>query len=709
MPQSSAVSPPDAVPELTGKAASPVHFFRNYNRVIILAYGAILLGLLAFFGYQLRLKLDDQIGMIHASFQRYGQFIEFVIRSSTDHLETLRMLVEEEEDKGSGGIGGADDQEAAVSVALPDLSAFTVEIEGELTRFSLDDAPDWDMTGNLVGLGALDGRSPYFYRDLRLALVLNAGFRSLAFTLPNAVRARFISHHDFVLSSPWRASATEPFSRSVYLDPVWELGRPNLNPDREKYWAPVFFSGQRQGLLIPVAAPVYQGEHFVGVIAIDTSLDYLNRINGDFDYPLGSAFLADAQGMVLAHPGLYANPLTVEEAPSLADALPEALRSRMDALAALPLDVPTDLDGHLVLRHRFISAPWTLTYTVPRAELWRKVLADFGPAMLAMLVGLAAVMAVTYLVTSREFVGPAAKLVQHLAAEARFQPPAKIPMVPSAWRPWFNAVTKAFRESIQLMAIRQELDVAARMQLAMLPHAWPVHDTYGLWGTMRPAKEVGGDFYDHFELADGQRGMVVADVSGKGIGPGLFGMMAKTLLRARATQGSLDLAQVVEQVNDELSADNDSCIFVTLFYGLFDPATGILHFVNAGHPPPLLVHADGSEEYLPVLGGIAPGILPGATYPQGQIQLLPGDTLIMYSDGVTEAMSAANEEFGMERLAVAFRGQPAASPTEAVERTLAAVQAFVAGYEQSDDITCVALNYQPPGVGGATGQREVGA
>ncbi len=697
MPQSPAAPLPDIAPDLAGSAASPVHFFRNYNRVIALAYGAILLGLLLFFVYQLRLKLDDQIGLIQANFQRYGQFIEFVIRSSTDHLETLRMLVQDE-----GTSGGQGDGEGAPP---PDPSAFTLKTEGDQTHFSLDDAQDWDMTGNLVGLGTLDGRSSSFYRDLNLALVLNDGFRSLPFTLPNAVRARFISHHDFVLFSPWRASSSQPFSRAVYLDPVWELGRPNRNTDREKYWGPVYFSGPQQGLLIPVAVPVYREDRFVGVIAIDTSLDYLNRINADFGYPLGTAFLADALDRVLAHTGLYANPLTVEEAPPLADALPSGLRSRMDALANLPLDVPTDVDGHLVIRHRFISAPWTLTYTVPHADLWRQVLADYGPAMLAMLAGLAAVMAVTYLVTSREFVGPAAKLVRHLAMEARFQPPDKIPMVPSAWRPWFNAVTKAFRESIQLMALRQELDVAARMQLAMLPHAWPRHATYGLWGTMRPAKEVGGDFYDHFELADGQRGMVVADVSGKGIGPGLFGMMAKTLLRARATQGSLELSRVIEQVNDELSADNDSCIFVTLFYGLFDPGTGVLRFVNAGHPPPLLVHADGQEEYLPVLGGIAPGILPGAVYPQGEVTLRPGDSLIMYSDGVTEAMNAANEEFGMERLAAAFRGRPVASPAEAVERTLAAVQAFVAGYEQSDDITCVALGFHPGDL--ASSQREM--
>ena len=172
-------------------------------------------------------------------------------------------------------------------------------------------------------------------------------------------------------------------------------------------------------------------------------------------------------------------------------------------------------------------------------------------------------------------------------------------------------------------------------------------------------------------------------------------MMAKTLLRATAMQGSLDLSSVIEKVNDELSEDNDSCIFVTLFYGLLDPGTGLLRFVNAGHPPPLVVHADGNEEYLPVVGGIAPGILAGATYPQGSLELRPGDTLVLYTDGVTEAMNAANEEFGMQRFAALFSGRPTLSPIEAVERTVHAVRDFAAGFEQSDDITCVALHYQP--------------
>ncbi len=645
---------------------------------MISAYVVVLLGLVTFFAYQLHEKLDTEIGLIQANVQRYSQFVEFVIQSSTDRLDTLRMMVQNE----------AEPPLAVGKTPSPRRPRFTRHGEA---RYSLDETPDRDMSGNLVGLGRIAGRSPDFYQDLDMALVLNAGFRSLLFTLPNAVQARFVSTHNFVLFSPWKSSSDQPFTREIYQDPVWLLGTPESNPDREKYWGPIYFGGLHQGLLAPVAVPIYQGQRFAGILSIDTSLDYLNRINASFGYPLGTVFLADAYGQVLAHPRLYAHPLTVERAPMFTDALPELLKPYV--LDRLPSDQPTDIQDHVVIRHRFISAPWTLIYTAPRSLLWQKILMDYGPGMLATLLGLMAVMVITYLVTSQEFVGPAAKLVRHLAAESRFQP-TNIPIVPTAWRPWFEAVTKAFRESIQLMALRQELDVAAKMQIAILPHAWPVHSQYQLWGTMQSAKEVGGDFYDHFEVSGKLRGVVVADVSGKGIGPGLFGMMAKTLLRATAMQGSLDLSEVIAKVNNELCEDNDSCMFVTLFYGLFDPATGLLRYVNGGHPPPLLVHADGREEYLPVLGGVAPGIVPGVAYPQGSVQLRPGDTLLLFSDGVTEAMNAAHEEFGSDRLAALFSGAPSATPTEAVERTVQATHAFAAGVEQSDDITCVALCYQ---------------
>lgn len=673
----------------TSQADVSMHFFRNYNRLIGAAYAFILLGLMVFFGFQLRERFGAEVALIESNVKRHSQFVEYVIRSSLDQLDNMQMLVLEQQHPSH--------HEAAPGRPPAHWPPFVEHQRGTEKSFSLDKASDIDLTGNIVGEGSLLGRSSDFYADMDQALLINAGIRSLIFTLPNAARTRFLASENFLLTSPWRPSPAIGFGPHVYQDPVWRLGSPEANPDREKQWAPTYFGGRDQGLLVPVMVPVYRGPRLVGVLAIDTSLDYLNRIYTDFSHSLGSLMLVDAFQQVLAHPGSYADPLTVEKTPALTDVLPKGLQPK--DLVDLPNDAHRILNGQVVIAHRFIGAPWTQYYVVPEKDIWWRVLTDLGWSMLAALLGVVSVMLATYLVTSMQFVGPAAKLVRHLAAESRFQP-APIPMVPTAWRPWFETVTKAFRESIQLMGLRKELDVAAKLQSAMLPHAWPNDPRYDLWGTMQAAKEVGGDFYDHFAVGKDLCGMTVADVSGKGIGPGLFGMMAKTLLRVTATQGAPEATAVVEKVNHELCQDNESCMFVTLFYGLFDPNTGRYVYCNGGHPPPLRISAAGQVSTLDVPGGMVLGIMDDMPYQPGEATLMPGDTVLIYSDGVTEAMNHVNEEFGEARLAALFHQKPCLNSKEAVERVLAAVHAFVEGADQSDDITCVALVYQPQGAAG---------
>ncbi len=271
-------------------------------------------------------------------------------------------------------------------------------------------------------------------------------------------------------------------------------------------------------------------------------------------------------------------------------------------------------------------------------------------------------------------------------------PPERSPApVPALWRPWFDAITRVFHESLQLGSLRRELDIAARMQQSILPRQWPQDPRFDLWGTMRPAKDVGGDYYDHFPLPQGRCGLVVADVSGKGISAGLFGMVSKTLLRAIATQRELPAAQVAREVNDALCADNESSMFVTTFYGQYDPARGRLVYANAGHPPPLVLRAQGALEWLPGPGGTAFGVIPGLAYAEGVVDLAPGDTLVVLTDGVTESIDADGHEFGKARLSALFEGRPAADAREAITRVLERIERFAHGVEPFDDITCLAL------------------
>ena len=664
----------------------PQNFFRNYNRVIGAAYGTIVLGLLLVFIYHLNEKAQEEVAVVKAHVERHAQFIEFVLRASTDQLEGLRMSV----------TGREKDSQADVEQVLninPSL-AVLLQASSSAQGFHLDALPDRDAGANIVGSGSLTGREPAFYRDMSIATALFPGLRALTFNLPSAAQAGYISGNNFTTMAPWMKSSDRPFKQDIYKSPVWTLGVFSAASDRAKYWAPPYFASKDQGLLVPAAAPVYQAGQFAGVITVDTSLDYLNRINSEFAYPLGAAFMVDVHGKVLAHPRLYANPLSVDKAPDLRDALPPELALLENKLLAIPQGKYQTINGQIVMRHGFVSAPWQLIYSVPVSDIWRKLMVERGAAMAAVLIGLSLMMLVTYTVTSREFVGPAAKLVQHLAAESRFVP-TRIPAVPSAWRPWFETVSKAFRESMQLMGLRQELEIAAKMQIAILPRHWPEDTAFTLWGTMLSAREVGGDFYDHFRVADNRLGMVVADVSGKGVPAALFCMVSKTLLRTIAMRGRAVASEAIKEVNEGLCEDNDSCMFVTAFYAVLDPVSGFVEYVNAGHPLPLVLHADGGASYLPGTSGLALGVMEGVHYHSASVSLKPGEVLLMFTDGVTEAMNTRSEEFGCERLLALFDkpGHAQLSEREAVEKMVTAVHAFADGAEQSDDLTCMALRY----------------
>lgn len=672
-------------PDGTGptSSATSTNLFRNFNRLVGVAYSALLIALTLFFAYLLHRNMQEEIGLIRGDVERHGQFFEFVLRASADQLETFRMSTS------SSGRASTDSATEAILDAPP--GAWLRE-DPEHGRFDLDALPNRDAAGNIIGEGRLRGRDSQFYADLRTALRLNGEWSSLVFTLPNAAAARFVSVDRFQAVLPWRPSIDLGFDPGIYDSPVWTMGQPSVDPDRQKYWAPVYFAGKERGLLAPVAVPVYDGERFVGVLAIDVSVDYLNRINADFNYPLGITFLVDQRRQVITHPGIYAKPLEVEATQDLAQILPAELANEQARMLQLPPGTPTQMHGYLVIRYALVSAPWSLFYLVPVSDLRMALASDMGAQMVGVLIGLALLMGLTYTLTAREFVGPAAKLVSHIAAESNFRP-TTIPVVPSGWRPWFATITHAFRESLQLVTLRQELSIAARMQQSILPRQWPDDPRYSLWGTMRPAREIGGDFYDHFPLPDDWLGLVVADVSGKGIPAGLFGMVSKTLMRSAAMRDESSIGEMMAKVNDGLAEDNENCMFVTLFYARLDPCSGRLELVNAGHPSPLLIHADGTVGELPLTRGMALGAMEGLDYASAAIQLSRGDTLLMFSDGITEAMSEGHEEFGVARLTQLFRDKPPADPHEAVEQVLAAVDAFASGVEQADDITCVALRY----------------
>ena len=243
----------------------------------------------------------------------------------------------------------------------------------------------------------------------------------------------------------------------------------------------------------------------------------------------------------------------------------------------------------------------------------------------------------------------------------------------------------------KLVVLQNELGVASQMQQSILPSHFPQGLGYRVFGHMTPARNVGGDFFDVIRLENDCLGLGIADVSDKGVSAALFMMSCRTLLKGAAIGAPGGPGEVLREVNNILSEDNETSMFVTLFYATYDPQSRVLTYANGGHNPPLLVHADGASELLPLTGGVALALVPDLLYQQDSVTLAPDDTVIFYTDGVTEAINAEGDQFEVSRMQEIFAAAPPKDPESVVMDLLDAVNAFAGDMPQFDDITCLAL------------------
>ncbi len=275
----------------------------------------------------------------------------------------------------------------------------------------------------------------------------------------------------------------------------------------------------------------------------------------------------------------------------------------------------------------------------------------------------------------------------------------------SALSKGINATVIALEDSIAEASARidRELATARAIQESALPKAeppFPGIDSFDMYATMNPAREVGGDFYDFFELDDDRIGFVVADVSGKGIPAALFMMAAKTAIRG-AMEADKDLAAAISTANRSLCEGNEAEMFVTVFAAVLEHKTGKLSYVNAGHNKPLLMH-DGTWTWVTELSGPFLGSFDWADYESFELQLTPGDEFFAYTDGVNEAYNAETELFGNDRLEAFLADHTGLHPRRLLRAMRAELTGWAVNAEQSDDITMLALKYGIPPEHGAT-------
>lgn len=237
-----------------------------------------------------------------------------------------------------------------------------------------------------------------------------------------------------------------------------------------------------------------------------------------------------------------------------------------------------------------------------------------------------------------------------------------------------------------------ELNMAQAMQQATLPATFPQHEAYAGYANMTPAREVGGDFYDALLLDEERIGIAVADVSGKGVPAAFFMLVSRAVLRRIANSGQPPGACLTE-ANAALVRDNPLDLFVSVCYGILDARTGEFRYAAGGHHPPLLIRADGDVVSLPGTGGVVLGVMDDLAYEEHTVHLRRGDTLFLFTDGVTEAFDIDGEAFGDRRLTKCLQNTQLLSVQAQAVKVLDAVDKFAAGAPQSDDITCLVLRY----------------
>jgi len=466
---------------------------------------------------------------------------------------------------------------------------------------------------------------------------------------------------------------------------------------------------------VPIRIPTPGGRRFAGVVTVHIDVGWLDRTIADL--PVGKegyGLLITRNGTYVSHPisALVLNESVFSLAEALHDPSLRAIGQRMVSGQAglLAWVSPTKNEPSWLAWHPLGTADWTMAAVVSQAELRADIHRLSQQSVLAGLSGIGLLVLAISLV-ARSITRPIHALGAAAATLASGNLEAALP-VPQG-RDEVAQLTAAFatmRDSLrQHMAdlaattaarerINGELRIAHGIQMDMLPKIFPPfpeRDDIHLFAVMEPAREVGGDFYDFFALDPERLVIAIGDVSDKGVPAALFMAVTRSFLRA-AFRADDDPGRALTRVNAELAEGNDSCMFVTLFCGIVRLSDGLVEYANAGHVPPCVVDTQGRVDWIREPYGPAAGVQPGTAYPKGRFRLRPDATLLLYTDGVTEAMDPAHRMFGADALARRLEAHCALDCGACLDALLVDLRAHAAGTEQSDDITMLMLKLTTP-------------
>ena len=536
--------------------------------------------------------------------------------------------------------------------------------------------------------------SPGLAREIGIALGLTPMFDVIIHNTPGIVGTYYLSAHQFIYYYPWMPSEQIGFSASMYAAEYYQNAQPERNPQRRILWTHAYLDHSGHGQIVTCAAPVDVEGQFLGVVSIDITLETFHDVLVRHRPKDGTLYLFDADGQALAS---NREPRSAETAMHTADIFKSASPAQSFHIDVNKAFSDAGIDTHTafnVTEHAFLlSLPvgdgaWHLVYELPKQEVWLAVLRSYQLDFAIVALCLSASFLFPYWLIGREFVRPGQELVGLLEGKPSSG------AVPLRWRPWFERIRGLLGEHDQLTGLQHELDIARNVQRSTLPRQTFQSSELEIAGVMLPAKEVCGDAYDYFPVDERRVAIFVADVSGKGVSAAIYMSGVRMLIRALAPT-SANAADCLNQANRLLAADNEEMMFVTLFLGFLDRATGELNYANAGHHPPLLIGSEGKAVRLQGITAPALGPFTGIVYPSQTHWLADGERLLLYTDGVTEAFSLKGGIFGLERL-LALLPPDSEGNIAWLERIVASVGIFAEGAGQSDDITCLVARFHAP-------------
>ncbi|MCF4114382.1 MULTISPECIES: SpoIIE family protein phosphatase [Dethiosulfovibrio] len=487
-----------------------------------------------------------------------------------------------------------------------------------------------------------------------------------------------------------------------------ELGRP--------VWTePYFGVGGSDRLLISYCIPLYDSDgSFMASLACDVSLDWLtDTMTGLRSYDDGYAFLITSAGTVVSHPDrdLIMN----ETIFSIADAedsdrlwnIGDSMRKGEYGLVEM-VDFTTGEPSWIAYRP-VGDMGWSIGIVFPRRALIEP-LHDLSKSQLMLgLVGLALLFIVSFVI-ARSITGPIKSLSVATKLTASGDLESYLPSVTgddevaqlarsfASMREDLLAYVEELQETTAAREkMESELNIAHSIQLSLVPRTFPPFpemEEFDLYALLDPAKEVGGDFYDFFMVDPGHILITVGDVSGKGVPAALFMAVTRTFIRAFAKEG-LGPGAILSRLNDEISVDNESCMFVTVFCAVIDLENGDFLYASGGHNPPFLL-GDGSVGFLPKVKGPLVGPMSGMVFQEGRSKIEAGETLFLYTDGLTEAMDGYGRLLGEEKSILWLEEMDGISSKDMVLAMRDRTASFVDGAEQSDDITLLAFRFRGP-------------